>query len=63
MSDIEKLLEEQIRERAYDLWEQDERPASGSEGYWHCAGDEMESQDITDQPTTAAPSVTPPKAL
>ena len=63
MPDVEKPLEERIRERAYDLWEQDGRPDSGSEGYWHRAREELEGEDITDPPATGASTVSPPKAL
>jgi hypothetical protein len=52
--DTSKPLEDQVRERAYALWEQDGRPDGRPEDYWHRAEAELDAQDA--EPGAELPS-------
>ena len=49
MAEGEKTLEERIRHRAYELWEQAGRPPGQSEKYWQQARAELEADVSRDQ--------------
>ena len=49
MTESEKTLEERIRHRAYELWEQAGRPPGQSEKYWQQARVELEADVSRDQ--------------
>ena len=49
MAEDEKTLEDRIRHRAYELWEQDGRPTGQSEKYWQQARAELEADVSRDQ--------------
>ena len=45
-SEMEKPTEEQIRQRAHELWEQNHRPDGRDDEFWHQAEKEL-NQGIT----------------
>ena len=45
-SEMEKPTEEQIRQRAHELWEQNDRPDGREDEFWHQAEEEL-NQGIT----------------
>jgi hypothetical protein len=49
MAEGEKTLEERIRHRAYELWEEAGRPPGQSEKYWQQARAELEADILRDQ--------------
>lgn len=48
-------MEERIRQRAYELWEDRGRPASGAEEYWYQAEREIRGESVTDTQTPLMP--------
>ena len=48
-----QLTDEQIRTRAYYLWEADGRPNGRDWEYWHRAQQELTARQETSAPTTA----------
>ena len=55
MAEGEKALEERIRHRAYELWEQAGRPPGQSEKYWQQARAELEADVSRDQQAPIRP--------
>lgn len=49
MSDADKPVEQRVRERAYELWEQDGRRAGEADKYWEQARKEIEAEIIEEQ--------------
>ena len=54
MGEGEKALEERIRHRAYELWEEAGRPHGQSEKYWQQARAELEADAGADVPGGSA---------
>lgn len=53
---MEIELEERIRQRAYELWEDAGRPEGGAEHFWHQA-----ERDITSQPQSGSDPLAVPR--
>ena len=48
MSEDEKGLEEKVRRRAFELWEQDGMPEGRDQEFWHRATEELSGQHAPD---------------
>jgi hypothetical protein len=51
MTKENQTSDEQIRTRAYYLWEADGRPQGRDQEYWHRAQKEMSARPVSTQPT------------
>jgi hypothetical protein len=45
MAEPEKTIEDRVRDRAYALWEKDDRPDGRSDEYWQLARSEVEAEE------------------
>lgn len=49
MTEVERTIEDRVRERAYQLWEQAGCPDGRSAEFWHQAASEVGTEKIEDK--------------
>ena len=56
---MEKPTEEQIRQRAHELWEQNHRPDGRDDEFWHQAEKELNEKELEDIAKEPPPTILP----
>lgn len=52
-------MDDQIRERAFEIWEQEGRPDGRHEQHWQMASDELRQRGSSEGPTTPSGGTVP----